>query len=92
VVLLSFPTIRLDSRPQRHDRECGETKSLDVINLVPESVSDLTAVIGRGINCGKRFHDGEIASALSCVELISQMLSIRMCFDTKKDMRMASSS
>jgi hypothetical protein len=91
VVLLSFPTIRLDSRPQRHDRECGETKSLDVINLVPESVSDLTAVIGQSINCGKRFHDGEIASALSCVELISQILSIRMCFDTKKDMRMASS-
>jgi hypothetical protein len=37
-------------------------------------------------------HDGEIASALSCVELISQILSIRMCFDTKKDVRMASSS
>jgi hypothetical protein len=32
----------------------GKEKSLDVINLVPESVSDLTAVIGRSINCGKK--------------------------------------
>jgi len=36
----------------------------------------------------KRFHDGEIFPALSCVELISENLSIRMCFDTKKDMHM----